>query len=172
MIAQPRDAIADLLGDRAGKPHRHGSSLPAEDPMTDFELYRPTVDEVRSGDLGRRLRRFNYGFVGEYAETAPVWLNAKNGDGEVVGGLRGFVFLHWLTIDILFVDESTRGRGLGRRLLAAAEEQGRTLGAAHVKLETFEWQARAFYLKQGYAEFARIDDFVPGFYLAYMRKVL
>lgn len=140
--------------------------------MPDYEIYPPTLDEVRSGELGRRLRQFNYGFVGEYAETSPVWLNAKTGDGAVVGGVRGFVFLHWLNIDILFVDAGTRGRGLGRRLLAAAEEQGRTLGAGHVKLETFEWQARAFYLKQGYAEFARIDDYVPGFYLAYMRKAL
>jgi len=39
-------------------------------------------------------------------------------------------------------------------------------------LNTFEWQAREFYLKQGYEEFGRIDDYVQGFYVAYMKKAL
>lgn len=40
-----------------------------------------TEEEVRSGVLGRRLREFNYGFVGEYPETRPIWLNAKGAEG-------------------------------------------------------------------------------------------
>jgi hypothetical protein len=31
---------------------------------------------------------------------------------------------------------------------------------------------RGFYLKHGYEEYARIDDYAPGFYLAYMKKSL
>ena len=56
--------------------------------------------------------------------------------------------------------------------LAEAERQAITLGARNAKLSTFEWQARGFYLKQGYEEYARIDDYAPGFYLAYMKKAL
>jgi len=131
-----------------------------------------TDEEVRSGYLGRQLRQFNYGFVDEYPEVQPVRLNAKDIDGKVVGGVRAFVFLYWLQVDVLWVEDSARGRGLGARLLAQAETLARELGARNARLETFEWQARGFYLKQGYEEFARIDKYADDFYLAFMRKAL
>ena len=53
-----------------------------------------------------------------------------------------------------------------------AEQKARELGARNATLNTFEWQARAFYLKQGYEEFGRIDDYIQGFYMAYMKKAL
>ena len=45
--------------------------------MTALTIAEATHEEVKSGELGRRLRHFNYGFVGEYPESQPVWLNAK-----------------------------------------------------------------------------------------------
>lgn len=140
--------------------------------MTETVISTASEEEVRSGVLGRRLREFNYGFVGEYPDTQPVWMNAKDAQGRLMGGLRGFVFLEWLRIDVLFVEEEARGTGLGRRLLAEAEARGKALGAGNAALETFEWQARGFYLKQGYEEFARIDNYARGNYLAYMKKKL
>jgi ribosomal protein S18 acetylase RimI-like enzyme len=141
----------------------HGSGL---------RIAQATDEEVRSGYVGRKLREFNYGFVGEYPETQPVRLNAKDADGKVVGGVRAYVFLYWLHIDVLWVEESARGRGLGSQLLSLAEAQAMELGARNAKLETFEWQARGFYLKHGYEEFARIDRYAEDFYLAFMKKSL
>jgi len=82
------------------------------------------------------------------------------------------VFLQWLNVELLFVDDAARRQGVGRRLLAMAEHKARELGARNATLNTFEWQARAFYLKQGYEEFGRIDDYIQGFYMAYMKKAL
>ncbi|MFC5609724.1 GNAT family N-acetyltransferase [Variovorax soli] len=140
--------------------------------MENTIISEATPEEVRSGALGSRLRHFNYGFVGEYPEQQYIRLNAKSADGRLLGGLRGFVFLHWLTIDVLFVEADVRGAGLGGHLLAEAERRAVQLGARNAKLETFEWQAPKFYLKHGYEEYARIDDYAPGFYLACMRKSL
>lgn len=134
-------------------------------------IYTPTQEEVRSGELGRALRAFNYRHIGEYGESQPVWLNIREGQ-TLVGGLRGFVMLHWMFVDLLWVHDDWRGQRLGSRLLAEAESRARDLGARHVRLETFAWQARGFYEKQGYTEFGRIDDYVPGQYLALMRKPL
>jgi GNAT superfamily N-acetyltransferase len=135
-------------------------------------LSPPTEEQLRSGELGLKLRRYNYGFVGEYPKQEYIRLDARDDSGRLLGGLRGFVFLYWLDVEVLFVEEDARGAGLGSRLLAEAERQAIALGARNAKLSTFEWQARGFYLKQGYEEYARIDDYTPGFYLAYMRKSL
>lgn len=140
--------------------------------MSDFEIYTPTAEEVHSGVLGRRMRQFNYGFVGEYGQSQPVWVSARDAQGELVGGLRGFVFLQWLNVELLFVDEAARHQGLGRQLLATAEQKARDLGAHSVTLSTFEWQARGFYLKQGYEEFGHIDNYIQGFQLVYLKKAL
>jgi GNAT superfamily N-acetyltransferase len=130
--------------------------------MPDFEIYTPTAEEVHSGVLGRRMRQFNYGFVGEYGQSHPVWLSARDAQGELVGGLRGFVFLQWLTVELLFVDEAVRHQGVGRH----------DLGAHSVTLNTFEWQAKGFYVKQGYEEFGHVDNYIQGFQLVYLKKSL
>jgi GNAT superfamily N-acetyltransferase len=140
--------------------------------MTNITITTPTPEEVRSGELGLKLRHYNYGFVGEYPEQQYIRLNARDENGRLLGGLRSFVFLYWLNVEVLFVEEDARGAGLGSRLLAEAERQAIALGAKNVNVSTFQWQARPFYLKHGYEEFGRIDDYASGFYLAYMKKSL
>lgn len=151
---------------------RRSMSRPSSCTMNDITLAAATPEEIRSGELGRRLREYNYGFVGEYPDQQYIRLNARDSRGRLLGGLRSLVFLHWLTIDVLFVEADARGAGLGSRLLAEAERQAVALGARHAKLETFEWQAPAFYRKHGYEEYARIDDYAPGFHLCCMKKAL
>ena len=140
--------------------------------MENIVISAATPDELRSGELGRQLRHYNYGFVGEYPEQQYIRLNARDWNGRLLGGLRSFVFLYWLNIDVLFVEADMRGSGLGSRLLAEAEQQAIQLGAANARLETFEWQAPAFYRKHGYEEYARVDGYAPGFFLSSMKKSL
>jgi GNAT superfamily N-acetyltransferase len=140
--------------------------------MTPITVSTPTPEQLRAGELGRRLRHFNYGAVGEYPEQQYIRIDARDGNDRLLGGIRGFVFLYWLNVEVLFVEEDMRGAGLGSQLLAEAERQAIALGASNAKLDTFEWQARGFYLKHGYEEYARIDDYAPGFYLASMKKSL
>jgi GNAT superfamily N-acetyltransferase len=131
-----------------------------------------TEEEVRSGEIGRRLRHFNYGVVGVYPEVQPIRLNARGSDDQVVGGIRAVVAFYWLRVEVLFVDDSVRGTGIGSALLVEAERLARELGAKNAAIETFEWQAPGFYKKHGYVEAARMDGYVNGYYLAIMRKAL
>jgi GNAT superfamily N-acetyltransferase len=131
-----------------------------------------TDEEVQSGEIGRRLRQFNYAYVGEYPATQFIRLNARDAGGAVVGGIRAIVALYWLRVEVLWVDEAARGKGIGSRLLTEAERLGKELGARNAALETFEWQAPRFYEKHGYGEAARIEDYVNGYYLALMKKAL
>lgn len=118
--------------------------------MDNIVITAAMLDELRSGELGRQLRRYNYGFVGEYPEQRHIRLNARDRNGRLLGGLRSFVFLDWLNIEVFFVEADVRGTGLGSRLLAEAEREAIEVDAKNAKLETFEWQAPSFYQKHGY----------------------
>lgn len=131
-----------------------------------------TEEEVRSGVLGRALREFNYRFVGEYPHAKPIQLNARDAAGALVGGLRSFVFLGWLRVEVLWVADAARGQGLGTRLLEEAERRALALGAVGAALETFEWQAPEFYFKRGYQVAGRIDRYVQDYALLTMQKRL
>lgn len=140
--------------------------------VSSFSFAPPSLADLQAGTLGKHLREFNYRALGEYREVQPVRLDVRDVEGALMAGIRAYVYLGWMHTDLLWVAEDQRGKGLGSRLLGMAEDQGKALGAKNAKLETFEWQARSFYLKQGYAEYARIDDYVQGQYMALMRKPL
>jgi len=127
---------------------------------------------VRASALGRRLREFNYGIIGKYAEGQNVWLNAKDAQGNLLGGFRGEIFFGWLFVNHLFVEEQERRKGIGRHLLAEGEAHARKLGARRARLETFDWQAPAFYLKHGYREFTRLPNYYQSHSLYLMIKEL
>jgi GNAT superfamily N-acetyltransferase len=90
-------------------------------------------------------------------------------DGTVAGGLLGETNAGWLFIKALWVAELQRGRGYGRQLLQAAEDEARTRQCIGVYLDTYTFQARPFYERQGYRVFGELRDHPPGgakYYLA------
>jgi GNAT superfamily N-acetyltransferase len=129
-------------------------------------------DEVRAGTLGRLLREFNYERVGRYPEGQTVYLNAKDEEGNRVGGFRGEIYFHWLFVNVLFVEERERGKGVGARLLSEGEARAKAKGALHSRLDTFEWQAPGFYLKHGYRELLKIPNYYQQYSLSLMMKDL
>ena len=130
--------------------------------MAHFSITLATEEEVRAIALWRRLREWNYRQVGTYPEGQNVWLNAKDADGRLLGGFRGEVHFHWLFVNILFVEEAERGKGVGSCLLAEGEAHGKKCGALRSRLDTFDWQAPAFYLKHGYREVLKMPDYFRG----------
>ncbi|WP_159992755.1 GNAT family N-acetyltransferase [Roseomonas sp. 18066] len=101
---------------------------------------RTMMPERRDGGMGR-----------------PLAFARRDAEGRVIAGLVGEVALDWLYIDKFWVDESLRGQGLGKRLLAAAELEAQRLGAVGAHLNTSSFQAPEFYRAQGYAEIGRLE---------------
>ncbi|HEX6307738.1 MAG TPA: GNAT family N-acetyltransferase [Longimicrobiales bacterium] len=130
----------------------------------------PDADgEVRSIILNG-LRMFNRQRA-EAPDFQPLVLAARAGD-TVIGGLVGETGWKWLYVDLLWVSDPYRGRGLGRHLLEAAEMEAMARGARHAYLDTFDFQARPFYEKQGYQLFGMLEDYPPGHTRFYLRKDL
>lgn len=100
----------------------------------------------------------------------PLAVLVRQQDGAVVGGLRGTTVWGWLQIKHLWVRENLRGRGLGTRLVQAAEEEARRRGCRSAWVDTFSFQAVEFYRKLGYEEFAHLDDFPAGESRIFLKK--
>ena len=92
--------------------------------------------------------------------------------GKVVGGLYGRSEFGLVYVDWLFLLEDLRGSGIGSRVLAMAEEEGRRRGCTRVALTTLSVEAPGFYKKQGYDVAATIDCDLPGLTRYYMMKML
>ena len=83
-------------------------------------------------------------------------------DHNIIGGLLGGTYWGWLYVNILWVDGNHRNRGIGSRLLAAAEAEAKKRGCHHVHLGTMSWQAPAFYKKHGYQVIGILPDIPTG----------
>lgn len=125
--------------------------------------------EARVVELG--LLAFNEARLGP-ANDLPVRLVVRAPDGTVRGGLLGHTRWSWLYVAKLWVVEAERGRGLGTRLIAAAEDAARARGCTHAWLDTFEYQARPFYEKLGYRLFGTLEGYPPGYRQYYLTKPL
>src|SRR3954454_7470550 len=66
--------------------------------------------------------------------------------GEVIGGLVGRTSFGLLFVERFFLPENLRGNGLGGRVIALAEEEGRRRGCTRASLFTLTFQAPGFYL--------------------------
>jgi GNAT superfamily N-acetyltransferase len=94
----------------------------------------------------------------------PCYLlvTVRDDDGKVTGGLLGAIYLGWLSIQVVWLDEALRGQGYGQRLMALAEAEAVRRGCPRVFVETLSFQALPFYEKCGYTVFSRLADFPPG----------
>lgn len=80
----------------------------------------------------------------------PLGLKITSDNGALLAGLSGRTFGNWFMLDYLWVDDSCRGQGLGKRLVLEAENIARSRGCRFVLLDTLDFQARPFYQQLGY----------------------
>jgi len=123
-------------------------------------------DAVRTG-----LRAYNdsrsavlrgYRERGE-TEQVPLDVYAYDDDGAMAGGIVAATWGGWLAIDLVWVREDQRGTGLGSDLLQRIEARARDeRGCIGVRLDTWGFQAKPFYEKQGYTLFGVLEDHPPG----------
>ena len=91
---------------------------------------------------------------------------------KIVGGLVGQIYLGWLFIELLWVEDDHRAQGFGSKIMRAAEKEARRLGIRNAYVDTFSFQAPTFYHKLGYREFGRLKNFPRGHHRSWMTKAL
>ncbi|WP_047044953.1 GNAT family N-acetyltransferase [Vibrio mexicanus] len=93
-----------------------------------------------------------------------------NEQGKLIAALTANLLWDWLYIDELWVDESCRGTGMGKQLMAKAEEYAVDKDLSGLWLWTQSWQAPDFYKSLGFEEFTRLDNFPVGHSRIGLRK--
>lgn len=137
------------------------------EPIIDLTDAPAEADETF---LRRSLLADNRDFLGE-ADHRALGLILRH-EGAVVGGLIGETGRSVLFVDVLWLARDWRRRGQGSRLLSAAEAEALRRGCRTAWLDTYDFQARPFYERHGYAMFAELDDLPGGHRRWFMKKRL
>jgi len=117
------------------------------------------------------LMAFNDSQAGP-AQVDRIAVYLRDSQDVIQGGLVGFMAWQWLSVELLWVEASLRGRGHGSALLRQAEAIARDTGCVAVKLDTYEFQARPFYEKLGYEVFGVLEGYPSNTRTYYLRKSL
>ncbi|TLV11654.1 GNAT family N-acetyltransferase [Klebsiella indica] len=107
----------------------------------------PHPDDVNH--IRQQLTAFNQTHVDlDAIKTLAVFIHDER--GHKTARLLAITWGNWMQIQFLWVNESLRGTGLGARMLQAAEAEARSRGCHSALVDTFSFQARGFYERQGY----------------------
>jgi GNAT superfamily N-acetyltransferase len=131
-------------------------------------------DAARPEDLlflEEEVNEFNFATTGLRDARLLVML-LRDTAGRLYAGLSGHTWGGAAEIRFLWVDESHRRTGIGRRLLRAAEQEARTRGCGKVVLSTHSFQAPDFYRKQGCVIVGECIDYPRGYSHILLEKLL
>ena len=103
-------------------------------------------------------------------QTLDIYL--RNDRNQVVGGLLGATYWGWLSIDDLWIDKAWRRKGVGQQLVQMAEQEAINRNCLKSQVKTWSFQAKGFYIKQGYQVTGTLEDYPAGMTLYWMFKSL
>ena len=116
------------------------------------------------------LMAYNSAAIGKFGfKRLSVTLRHR---GAIVGGLTADTYLGWMYVSLLWVSDDHRGKGFGSKLMKAAEKEARRRGIKRAWVDTFSFQAPAFYRKLGYRQFGRLKDYPVGHFRSFLTKAL
>ena len=116
------------------------------------------TESQKSQIIGDLIRSYNRS-KREVAESEPLNLYVEDEHGEIMAGLVAETFGNWLEIEYLFVKEDIRGQGIGSQLLQQAESEAKNRNCRFAFVNTYQFQAPAFYQKQGYKKVFTLKDY-------------
>jgi GNAT superfamily N-acetyltransferase len=143
------------------------SDLPARVIMISWNIINSTMNDVKievhcdpseeeTDLIFNGLVEFNESRVGD-ARFKEFGILASGESEATIAGLLGHTLWNGFFISALWVAEAVRRKGIGQQLLARAEKLAIQNGCDHIHLDTFDFQARDFYEKNGFQIFGAIE---------------
>ena len=121
--------------------------------------------------LDERLYEFNAAASGvDNGRLLAIFI--RDDHGAITAGMHGWTWGGTGFVQAIWVDEQLRGRGLGARLLAAAEAEAAHRGCHQMHLDTHGYQAPDFYRRQGYEVIGELPGWPGNDVRIFLRKRL
>ncbi|MDE5430184.1 GNAT family N-acetyltransferase [Elizabethkingia meningoseptica] len=124
-------------------------------------------DDLISGFLNQYNQDRSVSFEGEVNEDLEIIMYDQH---EIIGGIIGRSLWGTLEIKRLAVHPDYRHKGIGSKLIAAAEEEAKKRQCGYLSLNTFSYQAPEFYEKMGFKKIGTEKDFPRGFKRYFYQK--
>ena len=141
--------------------------------LAPFHVVKAQTHEVDV--IESKITSYNNSKVPFIQEQPFINLNfcIKDESGVIIAGITSVIYC-WgmLYVDVLAVDQKYYKKGLGSKLLSHVEDEAKKLGATLAHLDSFDFQAKDFYLKHGYEVFGVLDDCPAGHKRYYLKKKL
>lgn len=121
-----------------------------------------------------KIVEYNLSIVPSKQETDFLWINriVEDKNGNIIAGILSKMYCwNCLYIDVLWVKEEHRKDGLGSRLLKEIESVAIEKGCYLIHLDTFDFQAKDFYIKHGYEVFGVLDECLEGHKRYFLKKI-
>ncbi|MFS7252741.1 GNAT family N-acetyltransferase [Rahnella rivi] len=112
------------------------------------------LEEIKNG-----LRNFNRNFIPQ-SKFRALGIFVEDEKGNKQAGIVAETVGNWMYIQMLWVDESLRGKDVGTQLITEAEEEAKARGCRYSLVDTFSFQARPFYERMGYHMQMALEDYI------------
>ena len=117
------------------------------------------LETDENGDVMKALmagmKAFNNAAV-QSLNSHKIVATVRDDAAHVVGGVIGGLAGDSMYLEVVWTASSVRGTGIGRKLMRMAETEAKRLGARECWLYTMSFQAKPFYEKLGYQQFAEL----------------
>lgn len=133
--------------------------------VVDYEPSQADNFVVREG-----LIAFNEKIIGERDKAVSIFL--KDEQAKVFGGMQAFLDTESIYIEALWVEATLQKQGYGTKLIQAAEKEAIKNGCKFSTVDTWDFQAEGFYLKNGYERLGEIKNYWHGHSKIFLRKNL
>jgi GNAT superfamily N-acetyltransferase len=131
-------------------------------------------DDPRPEDVALitdQLNRFNFATTGvDNGRWLAIFV--RDAAGQIEAGLHGWTWGRTGFVQTLWVREDLRRRGLGAKLLQAAEREAKRRGCVEVQLDTHDYQAPEFYRRRGYEAIGELPGWPGDTKRIFYRKAL
>ena len=124
--------------------------------------------------ISDEIMHFNARAVPFTQKETPIFKNyVLKDNNKIIAGINAIIY-HWgiLFIDEIYVSEAYRHQRLGTYLMDKVEQEALAHGATLSHVDTFDFQAKDFYLKQGYEIFGVLENCPPNHNRYYLKKKL
>lgn len=128
--------------------------------IVDYKIIE--LNDIQVDDIESRLAEYDRKYI-TYKISADIRIGVVNDEKLIAGADACMTAFKILYVSTIFVDENYRNSKIGTLLMKEIEKRAKLLGANMIRLDTFNWQGRDFYLKLVYEEVGFYENKIDGF---------